>query len=216
MAPRVCACYACGNVAHCKSCAGCMSAFYCTKLCQREHWKMHRSMCSVTVKAAGKKPKSGEQKTLSYQLGALMSDQTFIEDVFLATASEGGKLARAMFIPGCFIVVAVNMPLVATISGPARRELLRRANFDKQPDDLEDVRFAMLRFSDPQARQFLASVAYQPEKDTCGLVCEAHDGKIGREGGQEVVSSTSFLNEDSLLALSKKFGMHTIVVQPNA
>ena len=177
---------------------------------------MHRSMCSVTVKAAGKKPKSGEQKTLSYQLGALMSDQTFIEDVFLATASEGGKLARAMFIPGCFIVVAVNMPLVATISGSARRELLRRANFDKQPDDLEDVRFAMLRFSDPQARQFLASVAYQPEKDTCGLVCEAHGGKIGREGGQEVVSSTSFFKQDSLLALSKKFGMHTIVVQPNA
>jgi len=150
-------CCACGRLADCKTCAGCMAAHYCGELCQKAHWKAHRSVCSRTVKTKGAPPR-GAQKDLAACLNALMSDNAFVEDVFAATLPADGRRPVATFAAGRFVAVAVDVHAFLALDARARREMLREANFRSFCASEEHVRFGELRFSDPAAQQFMCTI----------------------------------------------------------
>lgn len=53
-------CAQCGNRAECRACSQCQFVFYCSKDCQRRHWKVHKQTCSAPAAIVAAVPSQGD------------------------------------------------------------------------------------------------------------------------------------------------------------
>ena len=204
----IAACAQCGAVSQCKVCAQCRVACYCGADCQKAHWKEHRRMCSGVVRSAGVRP-TGPDKDLARKLNALMTDTTFVENIFRAVAVENAP--RLFFMEGHFIVIAMNIDAYLLLDATGKRNMIAEAVSRRADPEETNIRITQRRFTDPWSQSIIAGIpahARPPSLDGIyGIVCEAHKGKVSASGGMQTVSQTTLFRRSFLDDLTRKCGM---------